>query len=532
MVDVHTCRLCVQIIHAQFGPLTAAIVSILLTRGRLSFGQLVRFSSLKPSTIRGSILVLVQHNIIWHTRSEEEGEVVEINVEECLMRLRFGRFVWLTEQIFGQAAAEIVQVILDNGKLRPPDILASLSVHSSKSATVYRQALYKLVSGAYLKPSTVLWHISPRDKQIKYEAEERAKVPGFPTAKALREAREVAAARLKQEEEDSQRIGLKRKANDQLNHRSSKDNIHFRLNYEKYSIHIRNTLIINAAKERFNSGAAQVMEALLKATEPNQKRLTDVRTEPISIANIVMELSDDDGLESGLILPVDVRKPSATTCVKDYLGLLSSADNPTLAGKRAAFTSFLNSKVQVEFELIHRRLRQRVLEAITLEKHGTAGVRIVRLLLETGKMDEKQISKVVMMAPKDVRPLLTALSMDSLVSIQEVPKSADRNPTRTFYLWYVDLRKAYSVLLVNLYKTLYNISSRRQDEREGPEVKAVLDKRERVDVSQDEALLTRLEKGLLKEWEDKDEKMAVLEMRVEECIFILRDLGVFGDSDE
>ena len=44
---------------------------------------------------------------------------------------------------------------------------------------------------------------------------------------------------------------------------------------------------------------------------------------------------------------------------------------------------------------------------------------------------------MVMMAPKDVRPLLANLSADSLISIQEVPKSADRNPTRTFYLWWV-----------------------------------------------------------------------------------------------
>ena len=42
-----------------------------------------------------------------------------------------------------------------------------------------------------------------------------------------------------------------------------------------------------------------------------------------------------------------------------------------------------------------------------------------------------------MMSPKDVRPLLSALSTDSLISIQEVPKTADRNPTRTFYLWSV-----------------------------------------------------------------------------------------------
>ena len=48
---------------------------------------------------------------------------------------------------------------------------------------------------------------------------------------------------------------------------------------------------------------------------------------------------------------------------------------------------------------------------------------------------DRQISKVGMMAPKDVRPLLSAMAADSIISLQEVPKSADRNPARTFFLW-------------------------------------------------------------------------------------------------
>ena len=73
---------------------------------------------------------------------------------------------------------------------------------------------------------------------------------------------------------------------------------------------------------------------------------------------------------------------------------------------------------------------------------------------------------------------------------------------------------------------------RRQGECEAHEIKAVLEKRERVDVSKDETLLTRLEKDLLREWEEKQERLAVLEMRVEESIFIVRDLGEFGESDD
>lgn len=146
-------------------------------------------------------------------------------------------------------------------------------------------------------------------------------------------------------------------------------------------------------------------------------------------------------------------RASTMALIKEYLGLLSSADNPTPAGRAASFVSFNSSKVQVEFEIIARRLRQRVLEALARERYGDEGVRIIRLLLTMGKIDEKQVSalhgqpvlnfhvslfqvgKVAMMASKDVRPLLSAMSSDSLISIQEVPKSADRNPSRTFYLW-------------------------------------------------------------------------------------------------
>ena len=72
--------------------------------------------------------------------------------------------------------------------------------------------------------------------------------------------------------------------------------------------------------------------------------------------------------------------------------MLSSADNPTPVGRAASFMSFGSSKVQVEFDIISRRLRRRVLEAVTRERHGDDGVRILRLLLDTGKMDEKQVS--------------------------------------------------------------------------------------------------------------------------------------------
>lgn len=83
------------------------------------------------------------------------------------------------------------------------------------------------------------------------------------------------------------------------------------------------------------------------------------------------------------------------------------------------------------------------------------------------------------------------------------------------------------MLLRGLYKTLYNIGTRRRVEEEELSVKAVLEKRQRSDVSQDiERLLTRNERETLTAWEERREKLTVAELRVEEAVFILRTLVV------
>ena len=72
--------------------------------------------------------------------------------------------------------------------------------------------------------------------------------------------------------------------------------------------------------------------------------------------------------------------------------MLSSADNPTAEGKASSFVSYRASKVQVEFEVIVRKLQRNIVECVARDKHGPEGLRILRFLLDTGKMDEKQVS--------------------------------------------------------------------------------------------------------------------------------------------
>lgn len=117
-----------------------------------------------------------------------------------------------------------------------------------------------------------------------------------------------------------------------------------------------------------------------------------------------------------------------------------------------------------------------------------------------------------MLAPKDVRVITAALSASSLLELQEVPRSADRAPSRTFYLWHVDLARAYAAMVSHLYKTMANLIQRKAAELE--KKRALVDRRNRVDVRESGgALLGELDKKEGRELDDKLAKLTLAEMR-------------------
>jgi DNA-directed RNA polymerase III subunit RPC3 len=88
------------------------------------------------------------------------------------------------------------------------------------------------------------------------------------------------------------------------------------------------------------------------------------------------------------------------------------------------------------------------------------------------------------------------------------------------------------VLLAHFYKTLYNLSIRRRAEEEEPGIAAIIEKRERSGIGQDESALTRIEQEILRDWEKRRERLTVLEQRIEEAVFILRDFGNAARDDD
>ena len=58
------------------------------------------------------------------------------------------------------------------------------------------------------------------------------------------------------------------------------------------------------------------------------------------------------------------------------------------------------------------------------------------------KLELKQLTRMSLMPDREARPLLLKLFQANLLMLQEVPRSADRVPKGTTYLWHVDPQQA------------------------------------------------------------------------------------------
>lgn len=103
-----------------------------------------------------------------------------------------------------------------------------------------------------------------------------------------------------------------------------------------------------------------------------------------------------------------------------------------------------------------------------------------------------------------------------------MPRSADRAPSRTFYLWHVDYHKVLLALLGHQYKALANLQA--QKEHQLGLRKALVEKRERTDVRADPTLLGKRDKEAIRRLDQVMEALTVAEMRIGAQHFALEEL--------
>lgn len=168
----------------------------------------------------------------------------------------------------------------------------------------------------------------------------------------------------------------------------------------------------------------------------------------------------------------------------------------------------------VPFDDLRDTIRQLKYDEIIQNKFGPSAVRILRIIREKGMANEELLARTALLRQNTIYNLTNQLHKFGALSLQEVPRSADRAPTKTIFMWFHSPKRAYGLVEEYLCQTLTRLLQRVQSERSRHPV--LLSKLEREDVKQNEDLyLTTQEKMEIAQLRQAEERLLVQVSRVQ-----------------
>ncbi|KAL5047469.1 DNA-directed RNA polymerase III subunit rpc3 [Aspergillus fruticulosus] len=328
-----------------------------------------------------------------------------------------------------------------------------------------------------------------------------------------------------------------------------------RVNYEKLDVALRNRRFLELAQRNAPPESAQIYDYLLRRIEYQTTKCRDTSEIPregeegeqysvaIPLSALARDIDpyldlarslgptstpangllgkrtfedtvnddDDDDYDNGA-------NGNRTFEIDQHLSLLAQPPL-NLTSKR------LNGGIinwTVEFRHLARKLRHLELERIVEARYGDVALRVLRVLQAKGKLDEKRLQEISLLPFKDLRQVLASMQTGGFVDLQEVPRDAQRQPSRTIYLWYYDPDRIRDSMLQDTYKAMSRCLQRLKFER--GRLKDFLEKTERSDVKGNEELyLSEGELERLREWRAKESLLLGEIARLDDMVAVMRD---------
>ena len=167
-------------------------------------------------------------------------------------------------------------------------------------------------------------------------------------------------------------------------------------------------------------------------------------------------------------------------------------------------------------------VRQEIMK-IARQRAGIIGVRLMRILIDKGRLDERLLQEIGLLNAKEMRQSLEFLHLWGFIEVQEVPKDPQRQPNRTIFLWFYDQDRVERKLLDEIYKSIARLYERIQYERK--KMRPTLEKVEKEDCEgQEESVMSVAEVTLLQQYRRKETWLLGEIMRLDESVALLRDL--------
>ncbi|KAK2854983.1 hypothetical protein Q7C36_006852 [Tachysurus vachellii] len=534
-------RLCGLLLREHFGEVVEKVGVYLLRSGTLSLRALAHETKTSLDLVKKCLCVLVQHGMskFGPGRRGPAGPVeYQINCERILYMLRYPRYIYTAKSLYGDTGELIIEEILQRGQMTMSSVVRTVADRLTQNMEDGQSMDYGEVMNAFSRlvethfiqrcpPVDSLGATASRKSSSGTSATSSSGAPATSTPQSDQPESHPDCYKLPQINLSGR--GKRRRssgdveANDRGAKRAKIDNredcgdegIYWQVNFERFHLHFRHQAIIGAVASKLDQTSSEIVRTMLRMSEVTTPA-TAASTQAVSANEIFRALPPSYNISRPIL--------------DQYLTLL--VDDPMeFVGKMGDSGGGMYG---VNLHRALANLARATLESVVQERFGSRSARIFRLLLRKKHLEQKQVEDFAMIPAKEAKDMLYTLLSENLVQLQEIPKTPDHAPSRTFYLYTVNQLPTARLLLQNCYKTVGNLIERRLFETK--ENKRHLEKSQRIEailaslqasgaettqLAEVEEMITAPERQQLEALRHHINKLDSSENQVDETIFLL-----------
>ncbi|XP_072139026.1 DNA-directed RNA polymerase III subunit RPC3 [Mobula birostris] len=482
-------QICSHLLQAHYGQIVANVGTHLVRNGCQPLRLIASDTDTPVDQVKKALCVLIHHNCAayrLHKRGYVEYELLGANVQRIL---RYPRYIYSAKTLYGDTGELIVEELLQNGKMSMSAVVKKVADRLTETMEDNRSVEYSEASDTFVR--LVETHFLQKCETVpELPPGDGSRPPPVPTL--VSDEKEMYTVpnlgligqgkRRRQPSGDGGEPRSKRSKHDRWDQESPPDDgIYWQVNFDRFHQHFRDQAIIAAVSSKLDQTSSEIVRTMLRLSEVTTSSNSS-HTQPLSSNEIFR------AFPSGYNISKQV--------LDQYLTLLS--DDPMefvgKTGESGGGMFVIN---------LHRALASlacATVESVVQERFGSRSARIFRLLLRKRHLEQKQVEDFAMIPAKEAKEMMYRMLSENFISLQEIPKTPDHAPSRTFYLYTVNFQATVRMILQRCYKTVVNLITRR--EHETRENKRLLEKSQRIEAIMASMQATGAEEVQLQEIEE------------------------------
>ncbi|NXQ83170.1 RPC3 polymerase, partial [Nyctibius grandis] len=425
-------KLCSLLLQEHFGEIVEKIGTYLVRTGTQPLRVLAGDTGLLLDQVRKALCVLIQHNLVTYQVQKRGLVEYEAHCKRVLRILRYPRYIYTAKTLYGDTGELVVEELLLNGQMTMSAVVRKVADRLTETMEDGKTMDYAEVSNTFVRLADT--HFVQRCPLVpETPASPAAPPPAAPTLVSNEKDMYVVPRltlvgkgkrrRSCDEEESGERKAKKQKQDGESSEPPPDDGIYWQVNIDRFHQHFRDQGIVSAVANRMDQTSSEIVRTMLRMSEVTTSSSAPY-TQPLSSNEIFRSLPAGYNIGKQVL--------------DQYLTLL--ADDPLEFVGKSGDSGGGMYTVSILWGSLPDPL------------FGSHCARIFRLLLRKKHLEQKQVEDFAMIPAKEAKDMLYRMLSENLVSLQEIPKTPDHVPSRTFYLYTVNVLSSARMLLQRCYK--------------------------------------------------------------------------------